>query len=231
MCKNFIAGVLVLSLTLVLGCSKEKTVTSTEYVHDIEYVETPPDTVFRMDTVVTHDSVLVYAVDTVVQFDTTIQTVVDTVIQVHNVIDTVVTVEQHYDTVTITDTVLTAQCTPNEHFAFAALQHYTDPLVIELVYEEFGLTDGWVLYLSEFQSDVTVQSSNVYDIYGVIDYWTTDWSAYYPLEYYWRVSFLGGDPANVENWELTEPPSSASAGSQPGLRILEDAVRARAVRH
>jgi hypothetical protein len=224
MSKNFITGILALSLALGLGCNKEKIVTSTEYVHDIEYVETPPDTVFFVDTVVTHDSVLVYAVDTVVLFDTTIQTVVDTVI------DTVVTVEQHYDTVLIIDTVLTTQCSPNEHFAFAAVQYYTDPLVIELVYQEYGLTDGWIFYLSEFQSDWTVQPSNVYDVYGLIDYWTTDWSGFYPLEYYWRVSFLGGDPADVANWELSEPPSSASVGTQPGLRVLKDA-QVRTVRH
>jgi hypothetical protein len=230
MIKNFITGILALSMTLVLGCNKEKTVTSTEYVHDIEYVKTPPDTVFQVDTVVTRDSVLVYAVDTVVLFDTTIQTVVDTVIQVQYVIDTVVTVEQHYDTVVIIDTVLTTQCSPNEHFAFAAIQYYTDPLVIELVYQEYGLTDGWIFYLSEFQSDWTVQPSNVYDVYGLIDYWTTDWSGFYPLEYYWRVSFLGGDPADVANWELSEPPSSASVGTQPGLRVLKDA-QVRTVRH
>ena len=225
MSRNLITGILALSLALALGCNKEKIVTSTEYIHDIEYVETPPDTVFFVDTVVTHDSVLVYAVDTVVLIDTTIQTIVDTVI------DTVVTVEHHYDTVVITDTVLTAQCSPNEHFAFAAVQYYSDPLVIELVYQEFGLTDGWVFYLSEFQSDLTVQSSSVYDIYGLIDYWTTDWSGFHPFEYYWRVSFLGGDPADVNNWELSEPPSGASVGTQPGLRVLKDAAQARAVRH
>ncbi len=236
MTKILMIGILALTVPLISGCDKERIVTSTEYVHDIEYIELPPDTVFLVDTLLSHDSVLIYTVDTVVLYDTTIQIILDTVIQVINVsdtvfiYDTVVTVEQHFDTVIVTDTVLTTQCLPNEHFAFAALQYYSDPLVLNLVYQQFGFTNGWVLYLSEFQSSLSARSSDVYDIYGYINYWTVGWSGYYLLEYYWRLSFMGGDPADPRNWRLSEPPRGASSGPQPGLKLFEDTTHARSAR-
>ena len=128
MTKILLIGMLALTAMLITGCDKEKIVETTEYIHDVEYVELPPDTVIQVDTLVSHDSILVYRTDTLVMYDTTIQTIVDTVIQVNNVYDTVliydtiVTVQQQFDTVWITDTVLNAQCSPNEHFAFA--EHY-----------------------------------------------------------------------------------------------------------
>ncbi|RKX27038.1 MAG: hypothetical protein DRP46_10285 [Candidatus Zixiibacteriota bacterium] len=215
--KRKIAGtVLIIFLALLLGtggCEKEKIVESTEYIHDVEYVQLPPDTVFQVDTVVSNDSVTVYIVDTV--------TISDTVIQVEYIYDTVVTVQNHYDTTIIVDTVLTIQCNPNEYLAVAALHYYSDPLVLEFIYEQFGYTDGWIFYLSSFQLGLTKQSSDVYDIYGYIDYWAPDWSGYYPLEFYWRVIYTGGDPADVRNWDITEPPTAAGKHI-PGIRLVPD---------
>ncbi len=212
MTRMFIYGAMLLLVAALLGaagCDKQKIVES--YIHDTQYVEQPPDTVFMVDTVFTNDSVLINHTDTVL--------VHDTVVQVSYIHDTV--------TVTVTDTVMTAQCTPNEHLAFAALQYYCDPLVIDLVNSEFGLTDGWIFYLSAFQIELTQQSANIYDIYGYIDYWTTDWSGYYPIEYFWRMTYTGGDPADPENWQLDDPPASAPDHS-PGVKVIEDPSRAAA---
>ena len=214
--KQIIVFILVaLSLILLYGCEKEKIVESTEYIETTEYVQLPPDTVFVSDTLMGVDSVFIY--------DTTIQTVWDTVVQQVTVYDTIVTVQQNYDTVTIIDTILTVQCNPNEHFAFAALQYHTDPLVLEFINQEFGFSDGWIFYLSEFQSDLSTSSSSVYDIYGFIDYWTPDWSAYYPLEYYWRITYVSGDPANPNNWTLSEPPA-ASGEYKSVVRMKSEAA-------
>ena len=180
--KIILIAFLTLSLIQLSGCDKERIVESTEYIETTEYIELPPDTVFVGDTLMGVDSVFI--------FDTTIQTVWDTVLQVVTVYDTIVTVQQNYDTVTIVDTILTVQCNPNAHFAFAALQFYSDPLVIEFINQEFGFNDGWIFYLSEFQSDLNSSSTNTYDIYGFIDYWTPDWSAYYPREYILPLLYL-----------------------------------------
>jgi len=213
-------GLLVVLFLVLLaaGCQKEKIVESTEYVHDIEYVQLPPDTVIHTDTVYRNDSVTVHTVDTV--------RIIDTIIQINHVYDTVVQVNHVYDTVVVTDTVLTVRCDPSEPLAIAALQYHCDPLVIEFINQEFGYTDGWVLYLSAFQVELTRQSSDVYDVYGYIDYWTPDWSGYYPLEFYWRMVYTGGDPADPDNWDLTEPPTGAPAGHQPGIRIPEETSQA-----
>jgi len=158
---------------------------------------------------------------------------VDTVVTIVNhtdtvyVIDTVVTVQHHYDTTEIVDTVLVTQCAPNEFLAMTALHYYTDPLVLEFIYQEFGLNEGWMFYLSTFQSEITVRSASVYDIYGLIDYWAPDWSGYYPLEYYWRMTYIGGDPADPDNWQIGEPPAAVS-GHRPGICVSEDTARARA---
>ncbi|UCD64817.1 MAG: hypothetical protein JSW34_05120 [Candidatus Zixiibacteriota bacterium] len=222
-----IALLAILSLIASLpGCEKEKVVESTEYVRDIEYVELPADTVYRTDTVVSHDSVTVENTDTVIVSDTVVQTdyVYDTVL-VH---DTVEVVENHYDTVVVTDTVMTVQCDPTEQFAVAAMQYYCDPIVIDAVNQSYGLTDGWIFYLSCFQLDLTKQSSDVYDIYGYIDYWTPDWSGFAAFEFYWRVTYTGGDPADVNNWELGTPPTTA-ANYQPGIKLMRDRAPSQTV--
>jgi len=185
----------------VSGCDKEKITESTEYIHDIEYVELPPDTVLITDTVFVGGSDTVNFTDTLYIYDTTFT---------H---DTIVTV--------ITDTVLTSQCAPNEYLALSALQYYSDPLVLDLIYQEFGITGGWVFYLSAFQLNVTQQSSGVYDLYGYIDYWTDDWSAFYALEFYWRLTYTGGEPADPDNWQMTDPPGAAP-GLKPGINIIEE---------
>jgi hypothetical protein len=215
MTRILIFGAVLLFAAVLLaatGCDKERIVQSTEYVHDTQYLNQPPDTVFMVDTVYNNDSIVVHQTDTVV--------VHDTVVQVNYVYDTV--------TVVVTDTVVTTQCAPNEHLAFAALQYYCDPLVIQLVNQQFGLTDGWIFYLSAFQVDLTQQSANVYDIYGYIDYWTTDWSGYYPIEYYWRLTYTGGDPADPNNWQLDEPPGAAP-NHAPGVNLITDPARSVAV--
>jgi len=216
-----LASVLLLSLLLIAaGCDKEKIV-ETEYIEQTEYVQLPPDTVLQVDTIVVNDSVTVQQTDTVYVTDT-IQTV-NTVHDTTYIYDTVTTVQHHYDTVTVTvtetDTVVTYQCDPNEYLAIEAMQQYANSMVLEFIYSEFGYDDGWVFYLSTVQSDLTVQSSTVYDIYGYIDYWTPDWSAYYALEYYWRMTYTGGDPADPNNWELGDPPASASGDIEPGIKM------------
>ena len=222
---------LLLSLVLLTaGCDKEKIVEST--LTKTEYVNLPPDTILMVDTVVISDSIPVQQTDTVFVHDTvyTQNTSFDTVY----VFDTVTTVEHHYDTVTVTvnhydtvtvtvtetDTVTLSQCDPNEYLAIEAMQQYGNSIVIDFINSQFGYSDGWVYYLTTVQTDLTVQSANVYDIYGYIDYWTPEFDAYYPLEYYWRMTFNGGDPADPANWSLSDPPSSsAPSNAQPGLKM------------
>ena len=201
-------------LLLAAGCEKEKIVESTEYIHDVEYIQLPPDTVTVHDTVVVNDSVTVHDVDTVTVLDTV---VVTNTVFVH---DTVVTVQHHYDTTVLIDTVTVQQCTPNQNLAYTALESYSDELVIEFINQEFGYTDGWVFYLSAFQCEMTPRSASVYDIYGYIDYWTPDWSGYYPLEFYWRMTFTGGDPADPNNWDISEPPATVPSEHVPGVRVV-----------
>jgi len=213
--KILMFGISALTILMIAGCEKEKIVTSTEYIEHVEYIESPPDTIIMVDTLPIGDTVIVHVSDTVIWYDTIVRTVHDTTI----------VIEQHYDTITITDTIATSQSLPNEHLAFSALQYYSDPLVISFINLEFGYNDGWVLYLSEFQVNLNGQSSSVYDIYGCIDYWTPDWSAYYPMEFWWRLSYTGGDPADMQNWRMSEPPPAAS-GRPPGLKLIEDTRQA-----
>lgn len=204
----------LLLISILAGCDKEKIVESTEYIETTEYIPLPPDTVIIIDTVYSSDSVNITSTDTVYQ----INYVHDTVYQNNTVHDTVFNTQYIYDTITTTqyvyDTVFQTQYAPNEFTAFGALQYYTDPMVFEFINSEFGLSDGYIFYISAFQMEVTKQSSNVYDFYGYIDYWTTDWSGYYALEFYWRMTYLGGDPANPNNWQIAEPPSGIS--TRPG---------------
>ncbi|UCD94547.1 MAG: hypothetical protein JSU69_00405 [Candidatus Zixiibacteriota bacterium] len=215
MVRIFIAGIIlsvIIAFLIIGGCEKEKIVESTEYVHDIVYVELPPDTVIKIDTVFIGDSVTIYATDTIFLFDT--------VVQVEYVYDTVTIVQHHYDTTVVTDTVLMSQCDPNEYLAIAALHYYSDPLVLEYIDQQFGYNDGWIFYLSSFQLDMTRQSSDIYDIYGYIDYWTPDWSGFYPLEFYWRLTYTDGDPADPRNWQISEPPAPAP-GHQAGIKLID----------
>jgi hypothetical protein len=188
------------------------------------------DTVFRVDTVFnsdgspaqTIDTVLVQ--DTVEVSDTVTVTETDYIYDTTMIYDTVTVEHNYYDTVVVTDTVETVRCDANEYFAFAAMQNYCDPLVIQFINQEFGYTDGWIYYLSMFQSDIAAVSSNVWDIYGYCDYWTPDWTGYYPLEYYWRLTFTGGDPANLANWQMAEPPTM-TAGYRPGIKLAPSDAR------
>jgi hypothetical protein len=228
---------LILAVLLtVAGCDKEKIVESTEYIEQIEYITLPPDTVFRtdtvhhFDTVVHNDSVTIQVTDTVIQIDY----VYDTVIQVSYIHDTITVYDTvnsvqflfdtlyFFDTTYIIDTVTVNQSGDNEHVAIGGLQYHSNGLVIEFISAEFGYTDGWIFYLSTMQSDIVRVSSGVYDIYGFIDYWTPDWAAYYPLEYYWRISYTGGDPADPANWQISEPPD-ASPTHEPGLKVVSRA--------
>lgn len=240
------ASILLLALLLVAaGCDKEKIVETTEYIEQTEYIELPPDTVFQVDTIVVNDSIPVQQTDTVYVHDTveTTTTVHDTtwlydtieiVNTVHDttyILDTIAVVVSHFDTVYVTDTVTSYQCSPNEYLAIEALQQYANSIVIDFIYSEFGYDDGWVFYLSTVQSDLTAQSSTVYDIYGYIDYWTPDWEAYYPLEYYYRMTFTGGDPADPNNWDLGDPPAAAPGDIQPGLKMTPpEKVSSRSIR-
>lgn len=128
------------------------------------------------------------------------------------------------DTITVRDTVETVRCDPNDLLAMAALEYHTDPLVLDFINQEFGINDGWIFYLSAFQVDLVQASPAVYDIYGYIDYWTPDWSSYYPLEFLWRLTYTGGDPGDPRNWQQSDPPA-AVAGRQPGIKLVPEDSR------
>ena len=201
--------------------------TSTVYITDTAFVF---DTVIQVHN--NFDTVNIYIYDTVStvhnNYDTTY--IIDTVSTVHNhydttyIIDTIVQVVNNYDTLIIIDTIQTVQCTPNEHTAIGALEYYSDPIVIDAINAEYGYTDGWIFYLSTYQIEITKQSDNVYDIYGYIDYWTPDWSGFLSFEYFWRLTYTGGDPAIPTNWQFSEPPS-AVADHEPGLNLIKNPDR------
>ena len=231
--RILLALFLLTVILLIYGCDKEKIVTSTEYVHDVEYVELPGDTVYRIDTVTTTDTVIHYdttntvTADTILVYDTITVTTTDTlyvnqyIYDTTYVTDTLTQIEILWDTVTVTiiDTVETQECLPYGHFAFAALPFHCDPLVIDFVYSEFGYDDGWIYYLSLAQSTMDNPSLGVYDFCGYIDYWTPDWSGYYPLEYCFRLSFVGDDPADPMDWELQDVPA---ASGKTGIRLSDE---------
>jgi len=244
------------------GCDKEKVLesTETEYVHDIEYVQLPPDTVMINNTVYHHDTVTVFDTDTIYRVDTVAgQIVYDTVVQVHNhydtttvylhdtisntyyihdtvfvnygSVDTVTIVQTIHDTTTIVQTVhdtttvvvtvhdtvtVSGSGTPNAYLAYTALQYYTDDAVFDVIYENFEVSGGWVLYQSIYECDIEYPATYTYDIYGQIDYWTEEWDSFYPLEFYWRMKYVSGDPANPTNWSITEPPTVSGMGD-PGV--------------
>ena len=205
-------AMILLLIVLMVGCDKERIVESSEIVHDIEYIELPPDTIIVYDTVATFDSVSIHTTDTLTVIDTVVQvnTIYDTIVQTNTIFDTVTT------TVTVTDTVIQSSNVPNELVAMGALQYYVDPLVLEFISQEFGLSEGWIYYLSPWQAEITMQSTGVYDIYSYVDYWAPDWSGYYSLEFLYRITYNGGDPADVNNWTLSEPPA-ASPSQSPGI--------------
>ena len=225
--RTLLATALLLTLAIMIlsaGCDKQRIVENTEYVHDIEYVTLPPDTIIHFDTVRVNDSITLHDTDTIIHFDTVIQnhTVHDTVIVNHTITvhDTVTTVQHHYDTVNTVDTVVTLQCNPNEQLAFASMEPYVNALVIDFINQQFGYTDGWVFYVTQQQCNVVRQSANVYDLYGYIDYWTPDWSGYYPLEFGYRMTFGSGDPSVASNWQISEAPAQGSPRRASGIRIV-----------
>lgn len=191
--------IVISTLMVVSGCDKERIVEST--IHETEYIELPPDTVFQVDTVYTTDSITIHATDTVTQFDT----------------------------VFIHDTVLNNQCEPNEYLALIALQYYSDPIVFDYINTHYGISGGWVLYLSAFQTQLTQKSAGVYDIYGYIDYWTPEWDGFEAFEYYWRMTYTGGDPADPNNWDISEPPAMVS-GVRPGVHTTGSPGELRSTR-
>lgn len=142
----------------------------------------------------------------------------DTVYQTDTIFNGDTIVQTVYDTITIVDTVQTTQCGPNIHLAMAAMQFNTDPLVLELIKQQFAIVGGWVLYTSNFQTAVTELSPGSFILVGVIDYWTLAWDQFYPLEFAWKLTHIGGDPANPQNWRMDEP-NATGAPYHPGLRL------------
>lgn len=204
--KNFLVlatGLLVLvTVILSAGCDKERIVTSTEVVHDTKYIELPPDTVFVVDTVSGVDTMFVHTVDTVRRIDTLRINVI-----VH---DTVTKTVNQYDTIRLVDTVTVTQFQPSATTAVAAMQAQTDPQVLQFAKDSLGLTGGWVFYLTPAQMQVIQVSAKVWDIYAYVDYWAPDWSGYYPLEVYWRMTYKSSDPTAPNNWTMTDPPAAVS---------------------
>lgn len=202
----------VLFLTvLAAGCNKERIVESTEYIHDIQYIESPPDTVTVRDTVFRSDSVIVHTEDTM--------RITDTLRITNTIHDTVRVTTIVHDTVQVTnvvhDTVLRAQCTASTQMAIDAMISQSDPLILAFLMQEVGENDGWVFHLSPSQMNITQVSSTVWDIYSAVDYWAADWSGYTQIEMYWRLTFTGGDASNPNNWTMTDPP--AAPQYRPGI--------------
>lgn len=206
-------------LAVAAGCDKEKIVESVEYVHETQYVEVPPDTItiVETDTVYSNTSVTdtLYVTDTVYQVnqetDTVIQYEYDTTVVYEY--DTIINLVYEVDTVTITEN------SPDANNGLAALEYYVDQAVIDAVYSEYGYDDGWIFYLSTWQSSVVQNTTNSWDIYGYLDYWTPEWDGYLAFEYYYRVTYTGGDIGAPASWQVSEPPSAAPSGCPPGVRI------------
>jgi hypothetical protein len=219
--KILLSSFAVLTVVLLLfGCNnKERIVESTQYVHDITY-QTDTINVYHTDTVFRgNDTVRVYSHDTVRVTDTArIHDTVRVTVTVH---DTVTTIKNHYDTLTVTvtvhDTIVKPQWIPTQQAAIVAMQVQTDPQVLQFANEQFGETSGWVFYNSPAQMTVTKVSTGVYDIGAYVDYWTTDFAGYYPLEVAWRMTYKSGDPSIATNWTMADPP--AVQGMKPGISI------------
>jgi hypothetical protein len=226
--RLFVAAILLILATAMFGCDKERIVESTETVKDTQYIELPPDTIFVVDTVFNTDSSTSVIHDTVYQVTNHYDTVyvnrtdtvniatVDTVTITNTVTDTV--------TVTVTDTVQIQQNVPNQSLAFAALTYYSNSLVIDFINQTYGIGEGYMLYLNEFQSDIAHPSANVWDIYGLIDFWTTDFTGFEPLEFYWRMTYTGGDPSDPNNWTITDPPGATTGGVVGGVHAADRTV-------
>jgi len=204
---------------LAAGCNKERIVESTEYVHDIRYIESPPDTVIVRDTVFRSDSVVVHTKDTI--------RITDTLRITNTVHDTVRITSVVHDTVRVTsvvhDTVLKAQCSVSQQMAVDAMISQADPAILDFLMQQVGQNDGWVFHLSPSQMNITQVSSTVWDIGSMVDYWAADFSGYYQIEMLWRMTFSGGDASNPNNWTMTDAP--ASPQYKPGLNpVVKTAV-------
>jgi hypothetical protein len=221
-------SLMILAGFLVASCTKEKTVESTEYVHDIKYVDSPPDTVFFFDTVYRTDSVKVDGKDTVRIIDTIkVTTTIHDTVRVNSVIhDTVTTVKTHYDTLVVRDTVIKTVYAPSSALAVTAMEIQTDPLVLTDISSQGEATDGWVFYLTPEQMSITQVSTGVYDIDAYLIYYTSDFSSEYAYEVYWRMSYKSGDPAISTNWTMADPPTAAP-GKSPGIRTASKSAMAR----
>ena len=241
--------IFLLLLTLAMyGCDKERIVESTEIIKDIQYIEQPPDTIFMVDTLYRHDSSTTIIHDTIYQvtnhYDTIYSHSVDTIVTTQTVRDTVfinqtdtvniattdtVTITDTVTvTQTVTDTVLVSQNSANSSLAFAALTYYSNTFVIDFINTEYGITEGYIFYLNEFQSDVTQSGANQWDIYGLIDFWTTDFTGFEALEFYWRLTYTGGDPSDPNSWTITDPPGNF-AGTAPGIHAVNKSVTAERI--
>lgn len=204
-------------LLVASSCTKERIVESTEYIEIKEYILLPGDTVIQVITIT--DTVYIQgSADTVysIQYDTVYSNIIDTVYSIQ------------YDTVTIIDSAGSGMGSPNVHLALSALQYYNNPLILQLTLIRFGLSDGWIFYLTEYQTDAQEAAPGVYDIYGHIDYWTPDWTGFLPLEYFWRITHTGGDPAVSTNWELSNSPLGIT-GFTPGLHPVKESSRAKLI--
>jgi hypothetical protein len=104
----------------------------------------------------------------------------------------------------------------------------SDPLILAFLMQEVGENDGWVFHLSPSQMEITQISSSVWDIHSVVDYWAADWSGYYQIEMYWRVSSTGGDASDPDNWTLTDPPSAQRF--RPGINPTEKSAAAQSLK-
>ncbi len=216
------SGLAFLALILFFwGCDKEKIVQTTEYVHDTKYIEMPPDTVRMIDTIFSSDTSYINHRDTIFLLDTIYQnSVIYDTIRITTIIhDTVLVYRDRYDTVVIIDTFLQTQYLPSSPLAVAAMEFHTDPLVLDFVSQEYGWGDGYIFYITPSQMEITHPSANVYDIYGYLEYYSSDWANYVPIEFYWRVTYRSGDPSNPSNWQMSDPPSAISV-HQPGLKSV-----------
>jgi hypothetical protein len=224
----FTALSLLIIMTFAVSCTKEKTVTSTEYVHDVKYVDSPPDTIIKLDTIVRIDSIVVNGKDTVRVIDTVkVTSVVHDTIRISSVVhDTVTTVKTHYDTLIVTDTVVKTLYAPSSPLAVNAMEIQSDPLVLNYMSGQGVATDGWIFYLTPEQMAISKVSTGVYDIDAYLIYYTSDFSSEYALEVYWRMTYKSGDPAVSTNWTMADPPAAAP-GRVSGIRAASKSAMSR----